>query len=74
MFRLVLLALLGAVHGTWLGPVRMGSARRFSGIMRMQESWGGQHAAEAEAAVAVVQKAMQLCLALACDMGSHIDP
>ncbi|CAE8619551.1 unnamed protein product [Polarella glacialis] len=37
-------------------------------VARAAEAWGGEYATEANAAAAVVQRAMQLCLALASDM------
>ena len=72
MHRLPLLALLGSVHGSWLHapPLQLGVSHSRSAPVQMHASrHGGDLADEAQAAVAVVQKAMQLCLSLASEMG-----
>ena len=72
MHRLPLLALLGSVHGSWLHapPLQLGVRHSRSAPVQMHASrHGGDLADEAQAAVAVVQKAMQLCLSLASEMG-----
>ena len=65
-------ALLGSVHGSWLHapPLQLGVRHSRSAPVQMHASrHGGDLADEAQAAVAVVQKAMQLCLSLASEMG-----